>query len=150
MRTIQIRRIFQQVNRAAALGLSLIVLLAAAAPAGAQDPAGGAAADVLRIDNGVISLRLDEAISIALERNLSLVVERYRRSESVLRLDESKGIYDINTRADLSVFDETNPAASNLDGAVRLGWTRAETDFGQAYYERFGLSVHANYRPLTR
>jgi hypothetical protein len=40
--------------------------------------------------------------------------------------------------------------ASNLDGAVRLGWTRAETDFGQAYYERFGLSVHANYRPLTR
>ncbi len=115
MRTMQIRRIFQQVNRAAALGLGLLVLLAAA-PAGAQDPAGGAAADV-RIDDGVVSLRLDEAISIALERNLSLVVERYRRSESVLRLDESKGIYDVNTRADLSIFDETNPAASNLDGA---------------------------------
>ncbi len=40
--------------------------------------------------------------------------------------------------------------ASNLDGAVRLGWTRAETNFGQAYYERFGVSVRANYRPLRR
>jgi hypothetical protein len=40
--------------------------------------------------------------------------------------------------------------ASNLDGAVRLGWTRAETDIGQAYYERFGISVRASYRPLRR
>jgi len=40
--------------------------------------------------------------------------------------------------------------ASNLDGAVRLGWTRAETHIGQAYYERLGISFHANYRPLRR
>lgn len=38
--------------------------------------------------------------------------------------------------------------AANLDGAVRLGWTRAETDIGSAYYQRFGVSVLFNYRPL--
>ncbi len=36
---------------------------------------------------------------------------------------------------------------SNLDGGVRLGWTRAETDIGNAYYQRFGLSFFLNYRP---
>ncbi|MCH7530440.1 MAG: hypothetical protein IIB36_01590 [Gemmatimonadetes bacterium] len=39
---------------------------------------------------------------------------------------------------------------SNLDGGVRLGWTRAETDIGNAYYQRFGLSVFLNYRPNDR
>jgi len=39
------------------------------------------------------------------------------------------------------------PLATNLDGAIRLGWTRAETDIGNAYYQRFGLSVQFNYRP---
>jgi len=38
--------------------------------------------------------------------------------------------------------------ASNLDGAVRFAWTRAETDFGSAYYRRFGGSIQFNYRPL--
>lgn len=38
--------------------------------------------------------------------------------------------------------------ASNLDGAIRFAWTRAETDFGSAYYRRFGGSVQFNYRPL--
>lgn len=39
------------------------------------------------------------------------------------------------------------PIATNLDGAFRLGWTRAETDIGSAYYRRFGASVQFNYRP---
>ena len=37
--------------------------------------------------------------------------------ESDLRLDESLGIYDINTRIDLTAFDESSPQASQLDGA---------------------------------
>ena len=39
---------------------------------------------------------------------------------------------------------------SNLDGVVRLGWTRAETDIGDAYYQRFRLSFFFNYRPNER
>ena len=39
---------------------------------------------------------------------------------------------------------------SNLDGGVRVGWTRAETDIGNAYYQRFGISFLFNYRPNSR
>jgi len=39
---------------------------------------------------------------------------------------------------------------SNLDGVVRLGWARAETDIGDAYYQRFGFSFFFNYRPNER
>ncbi len=38
--------------------------------------------------------------------------------------------------------------ASNLDAALRLGWTRAETDIADAYYQRFGLSLRMHYRPF--
>ena len=41
------------------------------------------------------------------------------------------------------------PVAANLDGAVRVAWTRAETDIGSQYYRRFGLSVELNYRPFA-
>lgn len=42
------------------------------------------------------------------------------------------------------------PLARNLDGALRAGWTRAETDIGNAYYQRFGLSARFDYRPSLR
>lgn len=37
--------------------------------------------------------------------------------------------------------------ARNLDGTVRLGWTRAETEIGDNYFQRVGLSVLFHYRP---
>lgn len=40
--------------------------------------------------------------------------------------------------------------ADNLDGALRIGWTRAETDVANAYYQRFGTSLQLNYRPFAR
>ena len=72
----------------------------------------------LRIEDGVLTLSLDEAIAIALERNLSLVVERYRTTESELRLDQSQGIYDIGLLIDFRGFDEAKLQSSQLDGAV--------------------------------
>jgi len=41
----------------------------------------------------------------------------------------------------------TRPVSPNLDAAVRLGWTRAETNTGNAYYQRFGGSLQFNFRP---
>lgn len=49
--------------------------------------------------------------------------------------------------ASIAYLQLTRPLADNLDGAVRFGWTRAETDIGSAYYRRFGASVQFNYRP---
>lgn len=50
--------------------------------------------------------------------------------------------------ASLAYLQFTRPLATNLDGAIRFGWTRAETDIGRAYYRRFGGSVQFNYRPV--
>lgn len=49
--------------------------------------------------------------------------------------------------ASIAYLQLVRPLASNLDGAIRFGWTRAETDIGSAYYRRFGTSVQLNYRP---
>lgn len=49
--------------------------------------------------------------------------------------------------ASIAYLQIARPLASNLDAAVRLGWTRAETDIGSAYYRRFGTSIQLNYRP---
>lgn len=49
--------------------------------------------------------------------------------------------------ASIAYLQVGRPLASNLDGAIRLAWTRAETDIGSAYYRRFGASVQFNYRP---
>ena len=105
---------------AVATALCLLMIAGGAVGARAQDDVGGGVTP-LKMQDGVLYLSLEDAIAIALERNLSLVVERYRTSESELRLDESQGIYDINSRVDLSAFDESTPQASQLDGAeVRL------------------------------
>jgi hypothetical protein len=49
--------------------------------------------------------------------------------------------------ASIAYVQVGRPIAPNLDGAIRAGWTRAETDIGSAYYQRFGLSIRLNYRP---
>ncbi len=38
--------------------------------------------------------------------------------------------------------------ADNLDASVRVGWTKAETDIGQSYFRRSGVSFLLSYRPL--
>ncbi len=52
--------------------------------------------------------------------------------------------------ASIAYLDISRALAVNLDGAIRVGWTRAETDIADAYYQRFGLSVRLNYRPQAR
>lgn len=49
--------------------------------------------------------------------------------------------------ASIAYLQLSRPLADNLDAAFRLGWTRAETDYGGAYYQRVGASVQFNYRP---
>ena len=50
--------------------------------------------------------------------------------------------------ASVAYLQVNRPIAVNLDGAVRIGWTRAETDIGNAYYRRFGMSLLLYYRPM--
>ena len=69
----------------------------------------------------------------------SEVITEYRTHESDLRVDETRGIYDVNTRVDLSAFDESTPQASQLDGAevrrrVLIGTYVLSAGYYDAYY----------------
>lgn len=72
----------------------------------------------LQIEGGAIQLALDEAIAIALERNLALVVERYSTQQADLAITQNLGIYDLFGTVDLAALDETSPTASNLEAGV--------------------------------
>lgn len=52
--------------------------------------------------------------------------------------------------ASVVYLEVAKPLAPNLDAALRAGWTRAETEIGESYYERRGLSFLLRYRPLSR
>jgi hypothetical protein len=49
--------------------------------------------------------------------------------------------------ASVVYVEASRPLFLNLDGAVRFGWTRAETDIGDSYFKRFGASFLFRYRP---
>jgi outer membrane protein len=72
----------------------------------------------LRIVGDEMKLTLDEAVRLALERNLGLDVIRYDRQVARLRIDQAMGIYDLSLFGGLSALHDESPAASNLDGAV--------------------------------
>jgi hypothetical protein len=49
--------------------------------------------------------------------------------------------------ASVVYLEAVRPLMANLDGALRFGWNRAETDIGDSYYERIGATVLFRYRP---
>jgi hypothetical protein len=51
--------------------------------------------------------------------------------------------------ASVVYVEASRPLFLNLDGALRFGWTRAERNIGDEYYERFGGSLLFRYRPFN-
>lgn len=52
--------------------------------------------------------------------------------------------------ASVVYLDVNRPLSSRLDAALRFGFNRAETDIGNAYFRRYGVSFFLNYRPPLR
>jgi hypothetical protein len=52
--------------------------------------------------------------------------------------------------ASVVFLDVNRPIYPGLDAALRFGFTRAETDIGDAYFRRYGMSFFLNYRPPLR
>jgi len=50
--------------------------------------------------------------------------------------------------ASILYVDVSKAIRSNLDATLRFGWTRAETDIGDSYFERRGATFLLNFRPL--
>jgi outer membrane protein len=64
------------------------------------------------VQNGVIELSLEEAITVALRQNLGLVAQRYTRTQSRLGITQALGIYDLRTAGRLSATDSETPSLS--------------------------------------
>ena len=72
----------------------------------------------MRIETDTVKLSLEEAIAFALQRNLSLNVQRYEVAKSREGITANRGIFDFNTQAVSGAYSETSPSATNLDGAL--------------------------------
>lgn len=67
--------------------------------------------------DGVIELDLNEAVEIALRRNLGLVIERYTRTQARLGVEQALGVYDLLASVDLQASDLTSPGVSRFAGS---------------------------------
>jgi outer membrane protein TolC len=85
---------------------------------------------VLDIEDGTIKLSLEEAIAIALERNLTLVVERFTQHEADYGVLANRGIYDAFFTTDVDSLEDTSPTASNLSGAEVQEFAQKNWNFG--------------------
>jgi outer membrane protein len=102
----------------------------------------------LEVQNNVLPLSLDQAITIALRQNLGLVIERYTRQQSRLGITQSMGLYDLLTRAQagyvdtqeaaIDVFQANQSTSQNLDfsfvqrlptgGDLSFGWESSRSE----------------------
>ncbi len=71
----------------------------------------------LSTDGETIALTLEDAIGIALRRNLDLHVQRYQRSRSLLGILQNQGIYDLNLSGNLDTRESNSPSSSQLQSA---------------------------------
>ncbi len=117
----------QSVRRSAAPIIALCTMLVPAAvwgpPAAGQVQVGSTwitqpIAPDLEIADGQLRLELDQAIAIALQNNLGLLVQRYQRSQSLFQVNQAYGIYDMVLGINTSVNSNSQPSASQLDGAL--------------------------------
>lgn len=68
------------------------------------------------VADGAIQLSLDDALDIALARNLGLVVERYNWVRTDLGILQNLGIYDPDLSGGVSYSDSTSPSAQRIEG----------------------------------
>ncbi len=67
--------------------------------------------------DGKVELTLEDAVALTLKRNLSLVVERYRRSQAIQGIEEAFGIFDLNLGTTFQLSEDTRPVTSILEEA---------------------------------
>ncbi len=118
------RRGTMQHRRRAWAGVALLLATAFAAgsPAASQVEISTAIPDVsagasVALAEGKLELSLEDAIEIALQRNLGLIVQRYNDADSQLDLEQSFSLYDLTATAELSTLSESSPSVSSLGGA---------------------------------
>jgi hypothetical protein len=100
-----------------------------------------------RPEYNAVSLRAEAFLPLPLEFNLNffalLTAKQYLEETDYAQLVPGEEA----DNASVVYLEASRPLMTNLDGALRFGWNRAETDIGDSYYERFGATVLFRYRP---
>lgn len=113
------RALRERAHRVAAAALALA--LTAPAPSPGRQPAADDAEpstfdDVFETGRDRrIELPLDDAITLALERNLDLLVGRYRRRQSLYAIEEALGIFDLDIGLSSTLSENSRPTTSILE-----------------------------------
>lgn len=107
---------------AAALAWTVVVSVAAQEPMATDIQIGATPMQVeddLRLDTSgtALELSLDEAIAIALKRNLALLVQRYDYRDSEIAILGNRGIFDLRLNGSLFADDQENPTFSTIESA---------------------------------
>jgi outer membrane protein TolC len=145
------RRKLLQSNALKAWGLVLLVL-AGSARATAQvqlDTKATVPPDEAPVQphDGVIDLSLNQAVEIALRRNLALVVERFTRTEARLGVDQALGVYDLLANSTLSATDQTSATVSRLTGSQS---NQQQWDFSLSQFVPSGGQVSVGWENSRR
>jgi hypothetical protein len=87
--------------------------------------------------------------STSLPRDLSLSIYGALSTRSYIHPSEFARLLpgEEADNANVAYVALSRSLAPNLDGSVRFGWTRAVTEVGDAYFQRFGGSFIVRYRP---
>lgn len=127
----------------------------------------------LEIRDDALALSLEEAVEVALQRNLGLVIQRYTREQSALTVFGNRGIYDLQLSSRASVSDTERATFSELEASqseaqsVSMGLdqltpqggnasltffnTRSETNQFQLVNPGYGSDLELNFtQPLLR
>lgn len=139
----------------AALCAAALLLTSVALPAGAQGEDEGMAAPAARyavptmttpvsgtpelvVEEGTLRLQLEDAIAIALRRNLDISLQRFDREQSLLGIHSGRGIYDLRSSLDLTVAQGDSPSALVTAGVPVLESDFRRFDFGLSQLTPWG------------
>jgi outer membrane protein TolC len=71
----------------------------------------------LEIRDDALALSLEEAVEVALQRNLGLLIERYGREQSTLTVFGNRGIYDLQLSSGVSYSDTQRATFSEIEAS---------------------------------
>lgn len=112
------RRAAATLCAASALAAVFSVPVSAATPVTVESTVGEApAAADLQVVDGKVEMTLDQALAVALERNLGLRVLRYSRTQSWYGILQTKGAFDLNLNGLVSISDISTPTGSRLEAS---------------------------------
>jgi outer membrane protein TolC len=99
----------------------------------------------LQVEENVLSLSLEDAVELALRRNLNLIAQRYDLSRAAEAIRANLGIYDLTTNASYFFGDQESLAGSELDGADVVQSERQTFNFDLSQLTPYGGTASFNY-----